>query len=978
MPQAATPTGGSVLDGHNLAFRSAMEAKGLFFKGELNADGQLHRIHIEGDGNGSRNGWYVMHADGRPAGKFGCWKKYQNLPFKWLADRGSVQMSPEERRALRDKINADKAQRAAEEKEKQDAAAARAMAVWEKATPAPDDHPYLKKKGVASRWVRVGTWEVESLPDRETGEIHTATVKNALLVPIKRGKDLVSLQAIFPSDKNALKRGKDYLWGGAKKGCFYVIGDKASFIDERRVFVFVEGYSTGASILAATGHQVVICFDVGNLGPVSAFFRANYPAALMIIAADNDAWTEKPVKNPGVYHGRKAAIAAGALLAIPKFKSSTLKPTDFNDLAAQEGDAEVALQIAGAVDPTTVVLSPPPPAAELVEPVDPELLAALDAAADVLDPNVPDDPKYAERQATLLLGIPSVYQVTDRAVERAKDNHEYEFVCSRLDVLARTRDENSANWGSYLRLVDADGVEKSFAVPQALVANDGRELVEQLVNLGLTLGTAPKASQYLRDYIQGCMPTARMRCVTRVGWNGKSFTLPGAALDASAADPVILQSPIASAHAYRQSGSLDDWKAQVARYAVGNSRLAFSISIAFAAPMLDLTGDESGGVHWCGGSSIGKSTALVVAGSVWGGGAGRGYLKSWKATDNGLEAVAAAHCDTLLCLDEMGEVASNVAGSAAYSLANGSGKQRADRNGESKKAATWRTLFLSSGEISLSAKMDEDGRGRRPAAGQEVRILNLEADASKNLGIFEVLHDFASGDEFSTQLKSSAGKYYGTAAPAFIKNLIGDRAGTIDRVSVSRENWTARNVPSASDGQVLRAARRFSLVAAAGEEAIAQNILPWPAGQAHWAAEICFKGWMAERGGTGDAESKSGLAQVRAFFEAHGASRFTEVTTGVQADAAADGLIGMEKTINRAGWRRRISGGKWEYYVLPETWTSEICRGLNIRSANKMFVKLGILRPDVKGSASQTIRIPGYEKPRVYVVTASIIDHEED
>lgn len=86
------------------------------------------------------------------------------------------------------------------------------------------------------------------------------------------------------------------------------------------------------------------------------------------------------------------------------------------------------------------------------------------------------------------------------------------------------------------------------------------------------------------------------------------------------------------------------WKATIARYAAGNSRLIFSIAAAFAAPMVHLLGTESGGFNLRGPSSIGKSTSLVVAGSVWGG--VKGYTKQWRATENGLESIAAKHYGT--------------------------------------------------------------------------------------------------------------------------------------------------------------------------------------------------------------------------------------------------------------------------------------------------------------------------------------------
>src|SRR4029077_11311279 len=115
-------------------------------------------------------------------------------------------------------------------------------------------------------------------------------------------------------------------------------------------------------------------------------------------------------------------------------------------------------------------------------------------------------------------------------------------------------------------------------------------------------------------------------------------------------ETLLLQSTGSVRHAFGQRGSLAEWKDNVARLAVGKSRLLLAANA------------ESGGIHLRGASSTGKSTALVMAGSVWGGGARGGYVRSWRATANGLEGVALAHCDALLCLDELSQVPAREAG----------------------------------------------------------------------------------------------------------------------------------------------------------------------------------------------------------------------------------------------------------------------------------------------------------------------------
>src|SRR5260370_6370261 len=120
-----------------------------------------------------------------------------------------------------------------------------------------------------------------------------------------------------------------------------------------------------------------------------------------------------------------------------------------------------------------------------------------------------------------------------------------------------------------------------------------------------------------------------------------------------------------------------------------------------------------------------------MAASVWGGGSA-GYVRSWRATSNGLEGVALAHCDALLCLDELSQVPAREAGEVAYMLGNESGKSRSSREGLARTAAKWRVLFLSSGEVSLADKV---GEGCRSAAtGPDVRVLYSAAGSRAGAG----------------------------------------------------------------------------------------------------------------------------------------------------------------------------------------------------------------------------------------------------
>jgi putative DNA primase/helicase len=341
--------------------------------GDIIADGKLHRIHADGDGKNVKDAWYVLHADDKPAGKFGHNGKYgYDVSFPWSMKVERAPMSADEKRAYREKIEADRARREAEDIAQREAAARLANRMWEAATPITgDDHPYLKRKNIQSYGLRVGTWEKV---DQATGEVSLIS-KQALLVPIwGLGKNITALQAILPDSKK-LGRDKDYLSGADKRGRFFSIGKPLEH-DGKIVILLCEGYATGASLHAATGHAVIVAFDAPNLLPVAEIMRERFPAAIIIVCADNDQWTLKPVKNPGVTRAMEVRDAIGALVAVPEFdealgvanEAGKIKgPNDFNDLAHLEGDEAVCRVIANTLNPPAVV--------EPVEDIPPEYAA---------------------------------------------------------------------------------------------------------------------------------------------------------------------------------------------------------------------------------------------------------------------------------------------------------------------------------------------------------------------------------------------------------------------------------------------------------------------------------------------------------------------------------------------------------------------------------------------------------------------------
>ena len=137
----------------------------------------------------------------------------------------------------------------------------------------------------------------------------------------------------------------------------------------------------------------------------------------------------------------------------------------------------------------------------------------------------------------------------------------------------------------------------------------------------------------------------------------------------------------------------------------------------------------------------------------------------------------------------------------------------------------------------------------------------------------------------------------------------------------------------------------------------------------------CFHAWLESRGGNVASEELRALAQVREFLEHHGESRFTLLAPEGIEDNIGHG------TINRAGFRKVLDDGSIEYWVLPEAYKSDVCRGFDPKLVTRMLKAKGFLQIDKDGKAQVANRIPGTqgtkETTRVYVIKPEIFLAEE-
>lgn len=280
-------------------------------------DGNWHPTPAAGKGLRNRAGRIKLFVDGE-GGQVWNHITDEYLLF-WAKSETTLTLEDQEGRRKRSEVLRN--QYAKERQQEASIAKDKANVLWQEASPAPSDHPYLKRKQIKAHSVR--------------------SSMGRLVIPV-RGVDgaLHGLQFIGPDSD------KKFLSGTAKAGHYYSIGGKPT-----DSLYLVEGFATAATIYEATGEPTAVCFDAGNMKPVAEVLRAKFPQIKLIICSDDDHMTEV---NYGLTKATEAAKAVGGLLAVPDFTGVERGKgdSDFNDLARLAGHDAVLLCLGRAVKPS--------------------------------------------------------------------------------------------------------------------------------------------------------------------------------------------------------------------------------------------------------------------------------------------------------------------------------------------------------------------------------------------------------------------------------------------------------------------------------------------------------------------------------------------------------------------------------------------------------------------------------------------------
>jgi len=287
-------------------------------------------------------------------------------------------------------------------------------------------------------------------------------------------------------------------------------------------------------------------------------------------------------------------------------------------------------------------------------------------------------------------------------------------------------------------------------------------------------------------------------------------------------------------------GDIEQWNREVVGQARGNNMLVFALCLPFAAPLLSLCRLPGFIVAFWEETTSGKSTLLRGAQSVF---RDPTDLATWKGTESGFGAYAAAHTDHALILDNLDWPEVKNLPDVVYSLTNQAGKLRAKQDGRLATHAFARIIAITAAEknpVDLAQKATGS-----LTDGFLVRFLPIRV--RRKYRAFDDIHGAEDGGAFAKKVVSAACTNYGWPWRKFIKYLMTHISEVKEEVLTANSRIARKLVEMVDSGDatalVPRVAEHFALIYRAGRIAAKAGALALTKTELREAVVDAFRTW---------------------------------------------------------------------------------------------------------------------------------------
>jgi len=339
---------------------------------------------------------------------------------------------------------------------------------------------------------------------------------------------------------------------------------------------------------------------------------------------------------------------------------------------------------------------------------------------------------------------PNEYQIDSEGVHKITTTLRDEKIekISNLPVLITKQAINTDDTIVNLELVfKRDFIWQKLVVERETICDTKK--ITSLCNSGFPVhsGNAKKMVEYLHAFEMANLPTMKTIYLTHNnGWKRiKDKNIFGLGKNILGIDPSENNISFSPEYGFEKFTKALDSKGSLSSWITGvmglmkNHKVAFSIYASLSAPLLEIMDCSSFLVHFWGDSSMGKTTVMEIASSVWGNPAKEtgGLITSWNNTMVFVERLASFFNDLPMYLDDSQTADDKTISKIMYMIGNSTGKGRGKKAGGIDANKSWHTVCFSTGEKQLTESTQYDGAKARtiefngsPFGKNEGKIVN--------------------------------------------------------------------------------------------------------------------------------------------------------------------------------------------------------------------------------------------------------------
>ena len=441
---------------------------------------------------------------------------------------------------------------------------------------------------------------------------------------------------------------------------------------------------------------------------------------------------------------------------------------------------------------------------------------------------------------------------------------------SVVKLVANVEDQATGIAYNEYRFRKVGGEWVSHLFERAKVA-DPRALGDALLQRNADLPVDPTERAELLSELVKAQPRALKAMAAKVGWvDQKHVFVRHTGVSPIQNEGRLLCEPkwvTDARHRCKCVGDLETWKKDVASVIRWSSRFQLAAAAVFAAPLVRLVHLQPFGIVFFGFSSVGKSTAVLIAGSIQGQGT-KEAIPNWNLTFPGMQETASRLNDHALLIDETGaaelpkEKLYDLMRRVTYAYAEGAEATRHSKSGfaGSKEQADAKGILITTSEHSLDALAALAGKTRD--GGEVARAFNVPATTDGNATIFDIWpKSIEAGDrkiwtakKFSL-LREACPKQHGIAFAHYIEFLTNkDRDELVVEIGRDMKHFEQVLALKSDVRAVQHAARNFALIYAGGVQAIRGGLLPLKEARLCQSIKSCFMDGLTAMGPPRDLE----------------------------------------------------------------------------------------------------------------------------